>query len=136
MGTQITEPPNFNIKLETITNLKDLMPSYDKRFDTFFLSPIKPISSVSVDWNGEFWLRVASNGDVVGLEVENFEKVFLFKYPEVRVIWKDFKQTCLKNERKLLPNPPGEYESFLRILLNFLSELFQTNPSQQALMST
>ena len=134
MGTQIMESPNFDVKLETINNLRDLMPSYDKRFDTFFISPIKPIPAVSFDWNGEFWLRVASNGDIVGLEVENFEKVFLVKHPEVQVIWKDFKHICLKNEKEILQKPEA-CESFLRILLNFLSDLFKTHPLQETLIS-
>jgi len=111
------------------------VPSYDKRFDTFFVSPIEPMPAVSVDWNGEFWLRVASNGDIVGLEVENFERVFLAKRPEVLVVWKDIRHICLKNERKLRQKSSDKCESFLRILLNFLSELFQTHPSQQALIS-
>jgi hypothetical protein len=132
MGTQIAKP-NFDIKLETVNNLKNLIPSYDKKFDVFYISPIKSIPAVSVDWNGEMWLRVASNGDIVGLEVENFEKVFLAKYPEVRAVWKDFKRTCLKNERKLLQQQACQ--SFLIILLNFLSDLFKTHPLQETLMT-
>jgi uncharacterized protein YuzE len=136
MGIQVKEYPNLNIKLESIKNLENIMPSYDKKFDTFFISPSKPVPAVSVDWNGEFWLRVASNGDVVGLEVENFEKVFLVKYPEVKVIWKDVKHICIKNEKKLTKKSLKECEPFLRILLTFLSELFKTHPSQQTLLPT
>jgi uncharacterized protein YuzE len=134
MGIQVVESPEFNINYETINNLKNLVPSYDKQFDTFFVSQAKPIPAVSVDWDGEFWIRVTSNGDIVGIEIENFEKVFLAKHPEVRATWKEFKRVCLKNEGKLRQKPE-ECESFLRILLNFLSDLFRTHPQQQALIS-
>lgn len=131
MGNQITESPNINIDFGTIENLKKLLPSYDKKFDTFFVLPLKPVPAVSVDWDGEFWVRVRSNGEIVGIEVENFERVFLVKHPEVAAIWNEFKPICLKNERKM--QTPEECESFLRILLNFLSGLFKTHPQQQYL---
>ena len=127
------ESPDINIDFNTIDNLKHLLPSYDKKFDIFFILPVKSVPAVSVDWDGEFWIRVASNGEIVGIEVENFERVFLVKHTEVAAIWKEFKPICLKNERKM--RTPEVCESFLRILLDFLSSLFKTHPQQLYLIS-
>jgi hypothetical protein len=136
MAKQILEPINsgLDIKYETILNLKHLIPSYDKKFDTFFVTPISPIPAVSVDWDGELWIRVTSKGEIVGLEVDNFEKVFLAKYPEVKLAWKGFKRICLDNEVKLT-RKDDVCEMFLRILLNFISDLFKSHPQQPELMS-
>lgn len=134
MGNQILESEDFNIDFNTIGNLVHLLPSYDKKYDKFFILPIEPIPAISVDWDGEFWVRVTSKGEIVGIEVENFEKVFLVKYPEVAVVWKEFKPICLKNEKAI--QTPEACESFIRILLNFLSNLFKTHPQQPYLIST
>ncbi len=131
MGNQMIESPNINIDFGTIENIKNLLPSYDKKYDTFCVLPLNPVSAVSVDWDGEFWVRVRSNGEIVGIEVENFERVFLVKHPEVAAIWKEFKPICLKNERKM--QKPEVCESFLSILLDFLSRLFKAHPQQQYL---
>jgi uncharacterized protein YuzE len=133
MGKQIIESPDINIDFNTIYNLKRLLPSYDKKFNTFFILPVKSVPAVSVDWDGEFWIRVNSNGEIVGIEVENFEKVFLVKHPEVSAIWKEFKPICLKNERKM--RTPEVCDSFLSILLKFFSDLFKTHPQQPYLIS-
>ena len=145
MGIEITPTPNININFESMKDFASLIPSYDKKFDTFFISPSERTPAVSVDWNGEFWLRVTENGDVIGLEVENFESVFLAKHPEMRLLWKDIKHFCIKNEKTLCQisskervrdaKERDECESFLRILLNLFNKIFQTQPSQQALMS-
>jgi uncharacterized protein YuzE len=132
MGSQIIESNDLNIKYETLFNLTNLAPSYDKKFDTFYISSLKPGPAVSVDWDGELWIRVASNGEIIGIEVENFERVFLYKYPEVAKTWKEFKRVCLKNERQI--RKPEVCESFLLVLLTFLSGLFKTHPQQPLLM--
>ncbi len=98
MGSQITESHELNINYNTINNLEHLLPSYDKQFDTFFILPVKPTPAVSVDWDGEIWIRVNSSGEIVGIEVENFERVFLVKHPEVATIWKEFKAICLPSK--------------------------------------
>lgn len=140
MANKTLEPIGFEINFETVNKLKHLMPSYDKKFDTFFITPNPPVSAVSIDWDGEIWIRVASNGDIVGLEVENFEKVFLAKNPELIPSWKQFKHICLENEKLFLRRSASKKadicELFLKILLNFISELFRTHPQQQELMST
>ncbi len=132
-------PVGFDIKFETINNLKNLMPSYDKKYDTFFVTQNPPVPAASIDWNGEIWIRVASNGDIVGFEVENFEKVFLAKNPDIIPSWKQFKRICLENERVFIRKPEVKKtdicEMFLMILLNFISNLFRSHPQQAELLS-
>ena len=128
MATRTTDLTQFNVDFNTINNLKSLMPMYDKMFDNFMITSPEPVPAVSFDWNGELWLRVMESGEIVGIEIENFESVFLAKHPEVAKVWKEFKPICLKNKRKL--NKPDACDSFLRILLDSLISIFKTHPMQ------
>jgi len=55
--------------------------SYDKEDDSLIIYFEKPVSAVSHDCDGEFWLRVdTEKGRVVGIEIEDFTKHFIPKY--------------------------------------------------------
>ena len=122
------ESENFNIDFKSLENLSTFVPMYHKENDTFFIRPEQPLPAVSFDWNGELWIRVDSTGKIVGLEVENFESVFLKKHPEVAQVWTEAKRFCL--HRKVRTNEEDICESFIRIMLQFLSNMFQNNPQQ------
>ena len=87
MGTKMTESDNLQLDYNTMNNIKTFTPVYHDDEDTFFLRPEKPHPATSVDWNGEIWVRIdPTNGEVVGLEIEDFEMVFLKKHPEIAAI--------------------------------------------------
>ncbi len=129
MGRKITDLDNLQIDYDTISNIKSFIPVYHEDEDTFFLRPEKAHPATSVDWDGEFWIRVdPENGEVVGLEVEDFEAVFLKKHPELAIAWKEAKPLCCRNR-------PHKYEEttlegFLRIILEFLRTFLRENPQQ------
>lgn len=120
---------NLQIDYGTMNNIKSFTPVYHKDEDTFFLRPEKPRPATSVDWDGEFWLRVdPESGEVVGLEIEDFETVFLKKHPELASAWKEAKPLC---HRKMSHGyVETTWEAFLRIILEFLQTFLKKNPQQ------
>ena len=84
MGREVIELNSPQIDFTTINNLKNFVPVYHKDEDTFFLRPDKPRPATSFDWDGEIWIRIdPQNGEIVGLEIDDFESIFLKKYPEL-----------------------------------------------------
>ncbi len=58
--------------------------SYNARRDILFLQLKNPPPAISVDCDGLFWLRVnPQNGEVVGVEIEGYRKVFLRRAREL-----------------------------------------------------
>ena len=128
MATTMMKSDNFHIDFNTLSNITNFIPVYHGKEDTFFLRPDKPRPATSFDLNGEIWLRVdPENGEVVGLEIDDFEAIFLKKHPELAKAWAEVKPWC--HRRK-----PKEYiESFLLIILNFLLAFLRDNPQQISL---
>ena len=62
---------------------------YDEQQDTLYIwFGDRPRSAVSVDVDGAVWLRIAGDSnEVVGLEFEDFERVFLPRHPEIQASW-------------------------------------------------
>jgi hypothetical protein len=128
MGKVIAVTNNPEIDFDTLPNLLKYEPTYHKREDVFFIMPRKPQPATSVDWNGELWIRVnPETGEVLGLEIEDFESIFLKKHPEVSRVWGEFKPICMKDTKK---RQESILQSFMRIILEFLSELFKNEPKQ------
>jgi hypothetical protein len=120
---------DFEINFNTLKDLATCIPVYHTGQDTFFIRPEKPLPATSFDWDGELWLRVnAQTGDIVGLEIDNFESVFLKKHPEVAKVWKEAKSHCI--HKKIEMRDDDICESFLRMILEFLSDIFQNVPQQ------
>lgn len=132
MGEKIEVPGHFKIAFETLKKLETFLPVYRNREDILFLRPEQPRPAVSFDWNGEVWLRVdPATGEFVGLEIENFESVFLKKHPELALTWRDAKPLCV---RRATRRRDGDVcESFVRVILQFLNDIFKNNPQQIAL---
>ena len=113
-------------------SLTHCVPVYHVEHDTFFIRPEKPIPATSFDWHGELWLRVnPETGDIVGLEIENFESVFLKKHPAMAKVWKDAKPYCIR--RKIPIHDDDVCESFIRIMIDVLSGMFRDSPQQAQL---
>jgi uncharacterized protein YuzE len=128
MGTTLRQIQSPEIKLETIDNIRSFTPVYIKDNDTLLLRPDRPQPATSVDINGELWLRIdVESGEVVGVEIEDFESVFLKKHPELARAWQDVKPLC---HRKLYRTSETTWQSFLLIVLDFLRTLFAKNPYQ------
>ncbi len=104
--------------------------SYDKQRDILFvhLEPKRP--AVSLDVGGYLWIRFdPETEEVVGVEIEDFEQVFLVKFPELRLMWKDLKPRIVK--------PPfrkrNTIDEYLQLLFRFIKNLLNTHPPQLTL---
>lgn len=123
----IEDSPQFNE--HTIENLKTTTIVYHSDEDTFFIRPETPQPAVSFDIGGELWIRYDPNTkDVIGIEIENFETVFLKKHPEIAKIWKTVKPHC--DSKKTRVTDDEICESFLQVLVSFFKELFQNRTQQ------
>ncbi len=129
MGREIIDLDSLQIDYDTMSNIKSFTSVYHEDEDTFFLRPEKPRPATSVDWDGEVWIRIdLKNGEVVGLEIEDFENVFLKKQPELAISWKEAKPLCRrKRSRKY---EATTWDAFLRIILEFLQTFLKENPQQ------
>ena len=69
------------VDFNTVENIRSFVPDYDKVADSLLLQPHEPDPAVSVDWNGEMWLRInPENGEIIGVEIEDYKKFFARKY--------------------------------------------------------
>jgi len=130
--TILEDSPQLN--KDTMENLKGLIPIYHAEEDVLFIRSSNPRPSVSYDWEGELWIRFDPHTkEVVGIEIENFESVFIKKHPEVTKIWKEVKPFC--KDKKDRVEIDDICVSFIRILLSFFNDLFK-DTSQQASFGT
>ena len=116
--------PDFS----TIGNIKDFELIYHEAEDTLFVRPSNPCPATSFDINGEIWVRIIpDSGEIVGLEIEDFQSVFLKKYPNLATAWAESKPRCLRKKAKTRIE---NRESFMLIIMNFLRQFFSENPQQ------
>jgi hypothetical protein len=119
-------PDSPQVDFKTIDNISKFACSYHEHEDTLFIRTPVPRPAVSVDWDGELWLRVdPSSGEIVGIEIEDFESVFLKKYPQLIQAWKTARPYCCKQGTS-----KNGADSSLTIIFNFLRLLFKENPKQ------
>lgn len=116
------------IRYKTLENLKSYKPLYRKDIDAFYLRSEPNRPATSYDINGILWLRIdIETGDIVGIQIDDFESVFLKKFPEVAKAWKEAKPLYTKNTN---PRENNSRDSFLLIIINFLKSLFVDCPQQ------
>lgn len=78
------EKLEYKIDWNTIDNILDFDVEYDGESDTFLMQSKKPRPAVAVDYEGEIWFRVdPKSGEILGVEIEGFRKVFLKRHPEL-----------------------------------------------------
>ena len=131
---QMIKTQHPNIDLNSLSRLTDVVCSFDDKQDTLFIRSGEPRPAVSFDLDGEIWLRVdPTSGDIVGLEIDDFESIFLKKHPELSKAWKQAKPYCHK--KKPSRHTETERESFISIILNFLSSLWRDCPPQSTMMA-
>lgn len=117
------------INLQSFKNLKNITIVYDDGVDTLYVRPRLPRSATSYDWQGEIWLRVdIETGDVVGLEIADFENVFLKKHPELAPAWREAKKQC--HHKRIKKEDKECWESFIRMIFEFFQELFKAGYQQ------
>ncbi len=81
--TQEPGQPRFKLP-----DAERLHATYDAKYDTFTVSVEPPVAAVSCRVD-DVWVRlVRETGEVVGYELEDFERAFLGKHPEIARIWK------------------------------------------------
>lgn len=112
--------------------MADVHVVYHKDEDTLFIRSGNPRPAISFDLDGEIWVRIdPDTSNIVGLEIDDFESIFLKKHPELLNVWRQVKSYCLP--KKTRKRNGSDWESFIRILLDFLSSLLRDSP-QQALL--
>jgi uncharacterized protein YuzE len=106
--------------------------SYDRQRDILYVYKTPKCPAISFDVGGHLWIRYApETGEVVGLEIEDFEKVFLVKYPELKVGWDQLKPKITK------PRPNGAATAeYLKLLMMFVKDILRTHPQQLNLPQT
>ena len=125
----IVNAPQINLK--SIENLKTFEIVYDEDEDVFFARPHMPRPATSLDWEGEIWVRMDVNtGEIVGLEIDDFENVFLKKHPNLAKAWQEAKPLCCQKRTNKYEDE--SWASFLRIIYAFFCEFFNDNPIQSA----
>ena len=76
MGKTVIES-NLQLDWKSLTNLMSGTTIYHADEDTFLLRQKKPQPATSFDWDGELWIRCnPQTGEIVGIEIENFEQIF------------------------------------------------------------
>lgn len=120
------------INLKTLDNIKTFEAVYDEDNDVFYARPAVPRPATSLDWEGEIWVRIdPETGEVVGLEIDDFESVFLKKHPELAQAWEEAKPLSRRKRSNKYNNE--SWDAFLRIIYAFFRDFFKNNPSQGVL---
>lgn len=120
------------IDLKTMENLKTFEIVYNNVEDILFARPGVPRPATSFDWDGEIWVRIDPvTGEIVGLEIDDFESVFLKKHPDLAKAWQEAKS--LSSRKRTNKYEDDSWASFRRIIYAFFNEFFSNNPTQPAL---
>ena len=116
--------------LTTLDNVRSFTPEYDAETDTLFLSPDNPRVATSVDCAGELWIRVdPESGEIVGVEIEDFEGVFIKNHPDVAAAWRKVRPRSLIRKTKV-----AKADSFPATLVAFLRGFLPRCSPQQRLI--
>jgi uncharacterized protein YuzE len=72
------------IDWNTRHNILKFKAEYNTKRDILLIYSEEDRPAVSVDCKGEYWVRVdPQNGEILGIEIEDFKKVFLKKHPGI-----------------------------------------------------
>lgn len=109
--------------------IEQLDVAYEKKRDILYVSVRPPRPAISVDLNGEAWIRlVRETGEVVGFEIEDFERAFLRNHPDLAREWRAGQGSDLTN---LLHRQQDE--EFFSHLVALLRECFAARLKQHSL---
>lgn len=117
------------IRWPTLQAFESFRKSYDKRRDTLFVYKEPKAQDASFSIGMGAWLRLADDGEVVGLEIEDFEMVFLRHHPELEMGWKELKPTIIKRVKREADSP-AMLAAFIMALTEQLKRSFMAHPPQ------
>lgn len=122
-------PSDLKLDLQAFVHFKGV---YNARVDTLCLSLTPKRPGVSLDVGGHYWIRFdPETHEVIGVEVEDFERVFLARYPELALSWREVKPAIVKRRKAKDDGPVGDY---LRLLYKWLNDALQNHPQQLDMM--
>ena len=130
MADELTLPPPADLprpRWEDLDARKHWVMEYDKALDTLYLHPGKPKPGLGVGNRG-IWIQVhPTTGEIVGLQIEDFQKVFLAQHPDFANAWKQMKSKA---------TPQAQKETWLEVLVKFIRGLMDGNghPQQPRLL--
>ncbi len=71
----------YKIDCDTIDNIHDFEPEYVKDTDTLYFVPSPIPESISIDFEGEFWvMTIPETGNIVGVHIDNYKRYFSKRY--------------------------------------------------------
>jgi len=124
--------PKIDLATLTLDKIKTFELVYHDNEDVLFLRPNTPRPATSFDLEGEIWIRFDPEaGEIVGLEIDDFEAIFLKKHPELARAWAEVKPLC--HRKTIKKDTSAIWESFLLIIVNFLLAFLRENPQQMKL---
>ncbi|MCH8898562.1 MAG: hypothetical protein IIC33_09760 [Chloroflexi bacterium] len=126
---QLGPPPLDWSKWDSISSV-NLDCSYDKHRDVLFMHLLPKRPAVSLDVSGLLWIRyLPISGEVVGLEIEDFDQVFLKRFPELALAWQQVKSGITKRPKR----NGSVMDGYVRILLSLIQNILGKNPPQMSL---
>ena len=113
--TRTLPTPRFEALAEARWSL-----AYDPHYDVMKIIIGEPRPAISVDLAGEMWLRMdPQTGEILGFEIEDFEKVFVRNHRELGVQRSRLTQ--------VFGRPRSEPVSWVRALFEFVKKLCADN---------
>ena len=74
---------DVKIDWNTKNNVRKFKAEYDADLDSLTMRSNPPCPAIAVNSGSGIWVRVIPRtGEIVGIEIEEFKRVFLKKYPE------------------------------------------------------
>lgn len=123
--------PKIDLSALTPDKMKAFHLVYHDDEDVLFVRREKPQRAAAFDLEGELWIRFdPETGEIVGLEIDDFEAIFLKRHPELAEAWKEAKPLCGRKSKN--KDMDRTRESFLLIILDFFLEFLRKNPQQAA----
>lgn len=127
MSTSVT-PPAFDEE-PRFPDSRLLHFEYDKKRDTLTLSVENPGPAVSIDLGDGLWMRfVPATREVVGFEIEEYERIFLRRYPDLAASWRSARGRRLFGMKAKRP-PERFYDS----MIQHVRHAFAARPRQLTL---
>lgn len=119
MGSEKLKIDDNIIQMNSFKNLLSFTPVYLEDIDTLIFQPKNPVPAVSVDCDGDLFLRIdPETKEIVGIEIEDFEGYFITKYPAIAPAWKEMKRSIKK--RKCKNENLTAFLTIVSVLLNSL----------------
>lgn len=133
MGRKTMKFDTTRIDMSTLADrAKSFSLVYHDHEDVLFLRPSTPRPAASFDVEGEVWIRFdPETGEIVGLEIDDFEAIFLRKHHELAQAWAEVKPLCHRKTRT--QGTDETWECFRLTMLNFFVEFLRQNPPQAEL---